>query len=81
VLTKSQDWSYEDEWRIIVPKGRSFYDFRPDALTGVIFGPAISEADRAKVQKWISQGPCRPNLYQARLNEQDFRVDVPPESS
>jgi Protein of unknown function (DUF2971) len=74
--TKYSDWRYEKEWRIISDKGRETYPFRLDALTGVIFGSCMSEADKGKLRRWIKQSSCSPHLYQAKLGSQDFRLDI-----
>ena len=80
VLTKHADWKYEGEWRVIVPKGCKSYPFPPDALTGVIFGCSISDADRNRVMSSIRLGRCRPAIYQARGNEEEFGLEIEPVS-
>jgi hypothetical protein len=76
VLTKYYDWAYEDEWRVIVEKAREKYPFEPEALTGVIFGFAISAADKNMVNAWIDRGHCRPIRYQAKLKKGDFGLII-----
>jgi hypothetical protein len=76
LLTKYEDWRYEEEWRIIVEKAGATYPSPPEALTGVIFGCRTSEADKVKLTNWISQRPCNALLYQARLSSRQFRLDI-----
>lgn len=38
LITKSSEWAYEREWRLIVDKGASFCNYEPKALSGVYFG-------------------------------------------
>jgi len=51
-FTKSQDWSYEKEWRITSFKGQNDighftdYKFHPDELAAVYLGPMVSTPDR-----------------------------------
>ena len=51
LLTKSAQWSYEPEWRIVHYRhGAGSYEFPPEALLGVILGPQISKENRALVE-------------------------------
>ncbi len=81
LLTKHKDWVYEDEWRLIADKGREEYQFPPYVLTGVIFGSAISDADKIKVKEWIGKGRSRPRFYRASLKRTEFALDIEPEPS
>jgi hypothetical protein len=76
VLTKYDNWAYEDEWRVIVPRCRENYSFEPEALTGVILGFAISESDRNRVNAWIDRGHCHPVRYRAKRKEGDFGLII-----
>jgi len=76
VLTKHIDWQYEGEWRVIIPWGGASYPLPPEALTGVIFGLAISSADRNRVMSSIELGRCRPAIYEAKVNEKKFGFDI-----
>ncbi|MGH7815031.1 MAG: DUF2971 domain-containing protein [Candidatus Binataceae bacterium] len=79
VLTKSLDWAYEDEWRVVLPKGGEKYAFPPIALKGVIFGDAMSASSKNKIREWINEGPCSPAVYQAKCTTGDFGLDIEPE--
>jgi hypothetical protein len=76
LLTKYEDWRYEEEWRIIAPKGGATYEFPPEALTGVIFGCRMSDGDKAKVRNWIRQSASQPQLYQAGLSSRQFGIHI-----
>jgi hypothetical protein len=70
LLTKSTAWSYEQEWRFILPApfGASTVGnlpFLPEFLTGVIFGYKVDDATRERVKGWLAEGKCQPALYQA----------------
>jgi hypothetical protein len=81
LLAKHKDWEYEDEWRLIAEKGREKYQYPPYVLTGVIFGSAISYADKLKVKEWIGKGRSHPRCYLASLAQTEFALNIKPESS
>ena len=66
LLTKSNHWEYEQEWRVIkTPNegGSGLRAFFPESLTGVIFGALIAPEDKQKVMVWITKYPTRITLY------------------
>jgi hypothetical protein len=76
-LTKHADWKYEAEWRLLDPHNDpGEHRFPPELLTGVIFGCRISEDDKKRLCRWISQGPCHPALYEARLNAHEADLEI-----
>lgn len=77
LLTKSADWAYEREWRIIdVHAGKRNCEFPPDLLTGIIFGSRTSDADRQQIRKWVSEAGLKLTLYDAVLNEREWKLDI-----
>lgn len=77
LLTKSKDWSYEQEYRTIFPAERENvkHGVDPSVFVSITFGAKISEADRDKVID-----ATRPNLShirfeQARLGKRTFSVE------
>jgi hypothetical protein len=77
LLTKSEHWSYEQEWRIIrVPDGRGVVTLPPESLTAVIIGARISEKDEIAVREWINRSRARPVLKRARLDEQSYTLVI-----
>jgi hypothetical protein len=62
-LTKSPDWSYECEWRIVSfrrPSNQGLftdYEFNPLELAAVYLGPLMSAADREKLSQLASGYP------------------------
>jgi hypothetical protein len=81
VLTKSPDWDYEDELRLIAPgyTGKAFYD--PVCLTGIILGYKMPPAEREGVQKFIHAMRVKPRLYVAEINKHKFNYDIIPYTS
>lgn len=49
LITKSNEWSYEHEWRLIVDKGSTFFNYDPKALTSVYFGCLMPNDDKEKI--------------------------------
>lgn len=79
LLTKSDHWQYEKEWRIIQYRGGAGeYPFPERALVGVILGSQVSAADRALVVGWLKARGCPVNLFQALLSEVEFSVHFEP---
>ena len=72
VLTKSEHWSYEREWRITETRGKGPYVFPAEALTTVIFGCRATEADKKKVRNWIKDRGLNPSLFQAVEDNRNF---------
>jgi hypothetical protein len=76
-LTKSLDWTYEDEWRIIDPRhGRGFQSFPAEHLTAVILGCRISASDADRVKGWMRDGPMNPRLRQAQANSRSYSLEI-----
>jgi hypothetical protein len=82
LLTKSDHWKYEREWRVIVeppengnPDNRKIH-FPQEALTGIIFGVQMHECDKNKVRLWLKGKTPPPKLYQAKKREHEFALDI-----
>lgn len=43
-LSKSRSWAYEKEWRLLHQKAGTLFGYPTEALTGVYFGPEVSNA-------------------------------------
>jgi hypothetical protein len=68
LFTKSNDWSNEEEARILsLPSG--IQQFPPEILSGIILGENCSAVDVASVKGWIKE--CRPSI---RLRKAKFNV-------
>jgi hypothetical protein len=89
-LTKSKDWEYEQEWRmlrrlktfteriIIGQTDMHLYSFPPECVTGIILGARMSDKDRTELINLISND-LRYNhvkLYQATINERKYILDI-----
>ena len=77
LLTKSKEWSYEKEWRIIkaAPEPTT-YEFPEACLNAIIFGCLTSEKDRELVQE-INQARESPaQLREAYRIEKSFALGI-----
>lgn len=75
VGTKSSDWTYEEEWRIIY-RETGCQRFPSEELSGVILGAHISKRNKELVYKWLSQNSCNAKLYEARECKDRFGLDI-----
>jgi hypothetical protein len=79
VLTKSTDWAYERERRMIIYRGIPGYrPFPPQALVGVIFGLKSSSADREFVEALIRRRGGGISLFEARESRTSFKLNIAP---
>ena len=75
-LTKSVEWEYESEWRIIdSSRGRGSQQFPTHLIKRVLFGCRTNSADREKVNRGISVGPANPTLCQAKTKRASFGLE------
>jgi len=81
LLTKAEDWKYENEWRIVyTPKqgGPGIHTFPEELLTGVILGFRISNENRNSIIEWCKNRAFKPNIYQAKPKDREFGLDIVP---
>ena len=74
VTTKSKDWEYEKEWRIIKPYGaKKYLAFKPSALRSLTFGCKADETVRKLVSELLEKraelGLPKITIKQARMHE------------
>ena len=77
VLTKSNDWHYEKEWRIIEHNsGPGIQKFDAIDLREIIFGCRTEKHDIDKVIKWVKDGKSKPVFYKAEIRKGEFALDI-----
>jgi hypothetical protein len=83
ILTKSEKWSYEREWRIVgqAPNDESetadlFAAYTPDAITGIIFGVRTPELHKALIRKVLQDH--RLEYFQAEKQNDNFLLTIRP---
>ena len=89
-LTKSQDWAYEQEWRMIMPlkdasqiKEHSYgniylFVLPVDCIQMVILGSMVDEKDKQRVYTMIAQSEDYSHIIikQAKIDPDHFRVNI-----
>lgn len=62
LLTKSEDWAYEREWRIMVMNrsAQPYVYFDPHLVHAVYLGCRIADDKRDIVRQWLSDRSCSP---------------------
>jgi hypothetical protein len=76
LLTKSDSWDYEKEWRVIETRGPGLYKITDSDLDGVIFGCDISNEDRSRIISLIQKRNDQLKLYEARVKQSEFGLDI-----
>jgi hypothetical protein len=81
VLTKSDHWQYEKEWRCIgrlsdsdITIGFDFDPLIPEELEGIYLGCQIEEPTKETVLQLIKKDFPAANVYQSKIDTQKFRL-------
>jgi hypothetical protein len=86
-FTKSDDWAYESEWRLVLPLDRNdavdddqHVGLPEGLLTTVIVGSRASEEDRERVAELIASDEFFRDVevLQASPSDEEFRIDLEP---
>lgn len=79
ILTKSNEWSYEKEWRSIDHEGGSgIKKIDPSFIVGVIFGCRISTEDEKILRDLSQKSPSTIRLFRAVMHEQQYALEIHP---
>lgn len=81
ILRKHSGWSYEREHRIIdINLAHTYLPFRPEALTGIIFGCRADSTVRTGVQRLLDErrvrGAPEVRLYDAKKHMSRFEIVI-----
>lgn len=77
ILTwKSDDWSYEQEARLIVPVGQDTVKIRSDELASIIIGPRCPPEREERIKYLVEQSGLKVRIAQARLSQTDYSVEI-----
>ena len=76
LTTKSERWSYEEEWRIIEVSGPGICQLPEGVLSGVIFGCKMPDEHINKAISWVSRRPKSFRLYGAHVKSDLFGLDI-----
>ncbi len=75
LLTKSDDWSYEQEWRLCWKERSGLQSFPPDALVALSFGAMIDSIKRDEIISLVNARSHRPALFSAAVNSKSYSLD------
>jgi len=78
IITKSSDWSYEDEYRLITPGyvGKVYYHVY--RLSAIIIGCKATPERIHEIKDFVRKIKYQPRLYQAQLSERIFDYEIVP---
>ena len=74
LMTKAEQWQYENEYRCIDPKGGGLRSFPEDQLAAVLLGCQMSDADRTEVLSWVEQRKRPLVVYQAHMADRKYAI-------
>jgi len=76
LFTKSKDWKYENEWRLIVQEGNSALKYDSKALTAIYFGCWALKDNMEKIVSLPAKSAAR--LYQMQRSKTEFKLEYVP---
>lgn len=77
LFTKSLDWAYEEEWRIVLTSGPGKYTL-PNSLRSVIVGAAISNKNFKEILSWTKTLSSPVDIYRASPSMDSFEMNLRP---
>jgi hypothetical protein len=79
LLSKSEHWEYEKEWRVIIdcenPTNR-FQKFPDHLLKGVILGCQMPQKNKALIRRWMQNRKIRPQLFESFKIENKYGLRI-----
>lgn len=79
LLLKSEQWSYEAEWRLCrYNDGPGVVQFEPASLSGIIIGALAPPSTVGMVKRWAGGRAIPIHLYRATISSKKFAVDITP---
>ena len=76
-LTKSSEWKYEKEWRVLdFNVGPGVQKFPDSCLSSVILGCRFPEEEREKIVNWTQSFSHPVPLFQAKQSATHFRLEM-----
>lgn len=75
LYSKSVDWEYEDEYRIVIDSIRA-EAFSPDSLKEIVFGSMMSTEDKIEIINECKKFGLNPILKQATLDVELFKINI-----
>ena len=73
--TKSIEWNYEDEIRVM-KRNAGFYSFKKDSLVEIIFGAKVINSEKDNIKDMVVEFDYqKTNFKTAKLSETDFKLE------
>jgi hypothetical protein len=76
LYTKSLDWAYEEEWRIVVTSGPGKYTVPRNALRSIIVGARISHEHFKEIVSLAKMLPGPVEIHRASPATETFEVEL-----
>lgn len=77
LLTKSNHWRYEKEWRIIeFQHGPGTCTFPKEKITGVIFGSEMPPERKQMIRQWVGGRIPPIEIYEAKKRDRKYGLDI-----
>lgn len=73
--TKSKDWHYEHEWRGFMDQAGTSYRYSTDSLTGVYFGPHISDRSLEIIYLILGGQKEVVKFWRGKRSSTEFKVE------
>ncbi|WP_281761322.1 DUF2971 domain-containing protein [Pseudodesulfovibrio nedwellii] len=79
ITSKSMDWSYEKEWRVVVHMSDDdsyvYYGFQPAELKEIYFGCRVSEESKNRILQLVKSRYNHVDLFQCVKNDTCYKLD------
>ena len=76
LLTKSEDWKYEHEWRFIDFRGFGEKTIPPDFVKGIIFGLRMPEENKNCISSWYKDEEYIPQFYEVKKHKNRYMLKI-----
>ncbi|PZO07564.1 MAG: hypothetical protein DCF27_10650 [Lysobacteraceae bacterium] len=74
-FTKSKDWAYEREWRVIHQTAGTKFGFEAASLTGVYLGPRVTNENANLVAAMLRNYDPAPAIFISRPSLSEFKME------
>ena len=76
IATKSTDWEYEKELRVMSLNQKSFHNYSPSSLKEIVIGEKMPEAERNLLLKIVSGVGKNILIKTARLRNNSYKIEI-----
>lgn len=77
LMTKSKDWEYEDEYRLIkVHAPRSVFIYNDSCIKEIIFGCKMTQKNREEIIEVVQSKKSKIKLYECLIDNEEFKLNL-----